>query len=126
MGERKGSTSTLVDLLLGGWMGAGLALILIIIINSISPHLDINPNLIALFSVNFFPHLFGGLVATLLLARRIRGDYIKNSLMLGLSTSIIYFIMTVRVNLYILIGFFLGSYLGGIISKRKYAEVERP
>lgn len=123
MGEGRDTTSYLVNFILGGWMGSGIAILIVMVVDRLFGYLGSEPGLVALFSVNFFPQLTGGMVTTFLLTKRSRRNYEIAGMEVGLSSFLINLIISFRINLYILIGYMLGGYFGAKIAKKRFGNI---
>ena len=121
MGEGRDITPRLVNLILGGWMGSGLAIFILIIVDRLI-HISNESSVLTLFTLNFIPQLIGGMATTFLLASRLKRNYELIGIEVGLSSFIVNLIMSFGINLYILFGYMLGGYIGALIAKRRYGS----
>lgn len=119
MEERSSTGIGLVDFLLAGWLGGGLAFTTVKLAGFGFGFLQMEPDIIIIFALNLFPQVLGGIIAVFLLTMKTRHYDPRNDLRLGLLSLAMYTLMMFQINLYSIIGFAAGSYLGGILTKRK-------
>jgi len=118
MNEKRLGTVGLLDILLAGWLAAGLALIIVEVCYVVFNLSATQPSFALVLAFNILPQLLGGTTATYFLTRKARVLSTRNAIMLGLLSSVLYTVMTGEVGIYSIVAFIAGSYMGALLLER--------
>lgn len=115
MDVKKRRAIGLLDIILAGWLAAGLAFIIIEISYVVFDISTDEASYALIVAFNVFPQLLSAIAATYFLNRRVKMLSAQSALLLALVSSALYTVVAGGFSIYSVIAFLIGSYLGTVL-----------